>query len=100
MGQVAEDEFGRWLVRALRNDGYAVKEVPAGMSPPDEGTFLPYGSYRISYLVDRMAARGSTDTAYRVNLAVDGAVFTRGFALIGDAVYPLGSWSVRLADER
>lgn len=81
--QETTDRFGQSLVRALRQQGYAVQEHVEAGAP------LPRSSTPLAYVID--SPEGSS--AYRLTLRVGKQSLTRAYAARPEGIYPAGLWT-------
>lgn len=81
--QDTSDRFGQSLLRALRQQGYAVQEQSESGSP------LPRNSTPLAYVID--SPEGSN--AYRLTLRVGKQSLTRAYAARPEGIYPAGLWT-------
>jgi hypothetical protein len=80
------DVFGMALVKAMRENGYAVQEFspkqPAGAS----------GGLNLQYTVDKPET-SLFEGLYRVRLSVGNSVLTRGYTATNKTANPAGAWA-------
>jgi hypothetical protein len=94
--QAPADGFGKQLVEQLRNQGYALQDVPpspaapsqSGTPAPAAGTPDAVEGVPFNYVLDAIAS----PKLYRVTLVLGSQTITRAYVPQSEAVHPAGAW--------